>query len=227
MFAIFLSDKMDPFYAIILSFPTLIFSILLLFCALFWLIAILGMIDISFLDLPDVDGDMDSGSDGNSTPDAVAAIILKLGLNGVPLTIVITLISLLGWLISYYLVDFSFGYIANDWFRYALGSVYLVLAIYIAALITAQIIKPLRPLFKKLEQNVEKLVMGQTAVVRTSLVDNSFGEADLDDGGAGLILKVRSTGDQQYHRGDRVVLIEYLKEQNAFRVVSEQEFQGL
>ena len=85
----------------------------------------------------------------------------------------------------------------------------------------------MRPIFKKMEQDVEKLVMGQTAIVRTSRVDNDFGEALLDDGGAGLILKIRSTGSNTHKQGDRVVLIEYLKELNVFRVISEEEFKGL
>ena len=63
-------------------------------------------------------------------------------------------------------------------------------------------------------------------MVRTSRVDNDFGEAVLEDGGAGLILKVRSTGDATFVKGDRVVLLEHLKNENVYRVVSEAEFAG-
>jgi hypothetical protein len=227
MFAILLSSKMDPFYAIILSFPTAIFSVLLVFCLLFWLVAILGMLDISFLDIPDSDLEADMGDEGVSTPDAVAGIILKLGLNGVPLTIIITLIALIGWLLSYYIVHFIFAYVPGGLLHYIAGLFSLIITFYISAIITGKIIKPLRPLFKKMEQDIEKLVMGQTAIVRTSRVDQSFGEASLDDGGAGLILKIRASEGAKYKKGDKVVLIEYLKELNAFRVVSEKEFVGL
>lgn len=226
MFAILLSDKMDPFYQNILSFPTVVFSALLVLCVLFWLVAILGFLDISFLDLSG--GDMDIG-DTASTPDAVTGLILRLGLNGVPLTIIITLIALIGWFICYYIVHFLFGIIPDGVIRYAVGSVVLVVTFYVSALTVAQLIRPLRKHFKGLEQNqdVEKLVLGQTAVVRTSKVDSQFGEAMLDDGGAGLILKVRATGGSEFKKDDRVVLIEYLEEANTFRVVSEQEFKGL
>jgi hypothetical protein len=227
MFAILLSSKMDPFYAIILSFPTAIFSVLLVFCLLFWLVAILGMLDISFLDIPDIDSEADMGDEGASTPDAVAGIILKLGLNGVPLTIIITIIALVGWLLSYYIVHFIFVYVPGGLLHYIAGFFSLAITLYISVIITGKIIKPLRPLFKKMEQDVERLVMGQTAIVRTSRVDQSFGEASLDDGGAGLILKIRASEGAKYKRGDKVVLIEYLKELNAFRVVSEKEFVGL
>ena len=226
MFAIFLSDKMDPFYQNILSFPTAVFSALLILCILFWLVAILGLLDISFLDISGSENGLEV-SDAASVPDAVAGIILKLGLNGVPLTIVITLITLIGWFICYYIVDFLFGIIPDGLIRYALGVPVVLVSFYFAALATAQIIKPLRKNFKGLEQDVEKIVLGQTAIVRTSKVDAGFGEAALDDGGAGLILKVRATGDSTFKKGDRVVLIEYLSEANTFRVVSEEEFKGL
>ncbi len=227
MFAILLSSKMDPFYQNILSFPTIFFSIVLIFCILFWFVAILGFLDISFLDIPEPDFDVSGDTDAPSTPDAVAGIILKLGLNGVPLTVVISLITLFGWFISYYIVHFFYNYIPGGIFYYAVGLVVLFFSLYIAALITSKVIKPLRPLFKKMEQDVEKLVLGQTAIVRTSRVDNEFGEATLDDGGAGLILKVRSSGESRYKTGDKVVLIEYQKDLNVFRVVSEEEFKGL
>jgi hypothetical protein len=227
MFAIFLSSKMDPFYEIILSFPVVIFSVLLILCLLFWLIAILGMLDISLLDVPDIELGSDVGDEGASTPDAVAGIILRFGLNGVPLTVIITLVALIGWFVSYYIVHFIFVYIPEGLFIYIAGLLVLISTLYISVLMTARIIKPLRPFFKKIERDIEKLVMGRTATVRTSRVDESFGEVSLEDGGAGLILKVRSSDGVRYEKGEQVVLIEYLKEINAFRVVSEKEFTGL
>lgn len=229
MFAILFTDQMDGFYQNILSFPTVIFSILLVVCVLFWLVAILGFLDISFLDLPDIDGDLSgsdvsASSDGPSTPDAVAGIILKLGLNGVPLTVVISLITIFSWLISYYSINFVRDIVSSGPLYYIAGLFILFVALYLSALITAKIISPLRPMFKKMEQDIEKQVLGQTAEVRTSRVDTHFGEAILDDGGAGLILKVRAINEEKFTKGDKVVLIEYLKESNAFRVVSEQEF---
>jgi hypothetical protein len=93
-------------------------------------------------------------------------------------------------------------------------------------MITAFIIRPLRPLFKRAQQQTEKYVIGQSAIVRTSVVDNSFGEAILEDGGAGLIFKVRTIGNESFVKGDKVVLLEYIKEKNIYRVVSEEDFSG-
>ena len=227
MFAILLSERMDPFYQNVSSFPTVFFTFFLLLSLCFWLVSVLGLIDIEFLDIAGADLDLGGDIDSDvTTPNAVAGIILKLGLNGVPLSIVISLIALFGWFISYYTVYFFYGYLPEGFMHYVAGVPVLVVSLYVAALVTSVLIRPIRPLFQKMQQHTEKIVLGQVAVVRTSRVDNSFGEVVFNDGGAGLILKVRSSGDDRFRKGDRVVLLEYLKDENVYRVISEEEFSG-
>lgn len=222
MFAIFLSDAMDPFYQNIASFPTVVFTFPLIVCLLYWLVAVLGLVDLDVLDLDVPEGDLDGGSDTGAN--ALAGLLLKLGLTGVPLTIVISFLSLFGWLISYFLVHFGFQWIPGGILQYLAGIPVVIASLYIAVLITAQVIKPLRPFFANMYQETVKHVLGQTAIVRSSRVDAGFGEVLLADGGAGLIFKARTTGDETFAKGDRVVLLEYLEAVNAYRVISEDEF---
>jgi hypothetical protein len=230
MFAILLSDKMDPFYQNIGTFPTLIYTILLVVCVLYWAGAVLGFVDLDFLDF-DLDGlDLD-GADINadsthSTPDVLAGLLLRFGLVGVPVTVSITILTLVGWLLCYYAVHFIFGFIPGSLLKFAGGIAVLFGTLYVSAMVTGVLIKPIRPLFLKATQETIKQVLGQTAIVRTSRVDNDFGEASLDDGGAGLILKVRTTGSDHFSKGDKVVIYEKLSEQNIYRVISEEEFVG-
>lgn len=227
MFAIFLTDGMDPFYQNIASFPTAIFTLVLGVTLLYWLVAVLGLVDIDILDfdIPDLDSDLDINPDsGLSNANVLSGLMLRFGLQGVPVTIIISFMALIGWLICYYLVHFSFAFIPEGILRYLAGLPILLGSIYGAAIITGQVIKPLRPLFQKATQETVKLLLGQTAIVRTSVVDNQFGEATLADGGAGLILKVRALGDAKFSQGDRIVLLEYDKDRNCYHVISEQEF---
>lgn len=219
MFAILLSDKMDPFYQNVSSFPTVFFSFFLLLFMLFWLVAVLGVVEIEALDLPDIDLDSDV-----TAPGAVAGIIMKFGLHGVPITITLSLISLVGWSLSYYLVYFFGAGFSDGLMHYVFGVPVFIVSLYLALRITAVVIKPLKPLFKKMQQSTEKMVLGQAAVVRTSRVDEGFGEAVVEDGGAGLILKVRSFGENKFKKGDRVVLLEYVADKNIYKVISEEEF---
>ncbi len=216
MFAILLTDKMDGFYAIVTSFPTVIFSILLIVAIFYWLVAIFGVVDFDVLDVGDA-GDSGHGVNG------IAGLAMRLGLNGVPLPIIVTLIALIGWFLCYYSVHFIYPFVPGV-FEIIAGAGIFIGASYVSIMLTAQIIKPLRSFFKQADQQVEKTIIGQVAVVRTGRVDKSFGEATVEDGGAGLVVKVRSYKDEDFSRGDRVVLLEYVASENIYKIISESEF---
>lgn len=218
---------MNEFLLTIFSFPTVIYTAVLGIAVLYWVCAAFGLLELEILDahMPDMDGQLHAHAE-HSFAETFAGILLRLGLNGVPVTIVITFIAIVGWFISYYLSYFELVLLGYGWVRFVVGIPILVFSLYLAVLITAQLIKPIRKLFAKTEQFVEKKILGQTAIVRSSKVDAYAGEANFDDGGAGLIVKVRAIGDQQFVRGDRVVLLEYIAETHVYSVISEQEFLG-
>lgn len=229
MFAIFFTKAMDPFYAIVMSFPTIIFTIFVVLSVFYWLLAVLGLIDLDFLHIDFHHGDTDfdlGGSDHLSSLNVLGGILFKFGLNGVPLAIVISLVSIFGWFVSYYAVYFSSPLVPDGFLEFLLGIPILVFSLYVACLITGLIIKPLRPLFKSMSQEVEKEIVGQIATIRTSRADNSFGEAIVEDGGAGLIVKVRAYKDEVFERGDKVALLEYVEDQHVYRIISETEFKN-
>jgi hypothetical protein len=223
VFAILLTEGMNPFYQNITSFPTAIFTFFLVLAAFYWVIAVLGIVstDILDFDLPEAD------TDGNfENASVLAGLMMKFGLYGVPVTIILSLITLFGWMISYYGVYFVFSVIPSGFLEDLAGIPIFIGSLYVAVLITAVIIKPMRSLFKNAFKETIKYVLGQVAVVRTSRVDENFGEAVMQDGGAGLILKVRSEKGVTFSKGDKVVLFEYLKEKNVYRVISQDEFNG-
>ena len=223
MFAILLSKGMDPFYQNISSFPTAIFTFILALCVLYWLLAVFGIVDIDILDIDGIETDFELGSEVG-TANALAGVMLKFGLHGVPVTIIISFLSLFGWLASYYSVHYLSPLVSTGVLYFLFGLLVLIASFLLAALLTSMIVKLLRPFFYKVEQQTIKRVLGQSAVVRTSKVTESFGEAFLNDGGAGLILKVRSSNNQTFVKGDKVVLLEYLANENIYRVISEQDF---
>ncbi|MCY4044700.1 MAG: DUF1449 domain-containing protein [Cellvibrionales bacterium] len=227
MLALLLHESMDPFYQNITSFPTVIYTFVLCIVVLFWLVAILGVVDIDVLDfdVPDADGSLGVNSGhGVETPDVLAGLLLKCKLDGVPTTVSLSILTLFAWLFSYYCVHFFYPFIPDGVIEMLAGIIILFTALYVSVLITAVAIKPLKPLFKKMQQETIKTIVGQTAIVRTPQVTQERGEATLEDGGAGLILKVRSEEGQVFCRGEKVVLLAYDKPSNTYLVVSEGEF---
>ncbi|HCB44708.1 MAG TPA: hypothetical protein DEP56_16605, partial [Pseudomonas sp.] len=109
---------------------------------------------------------------------------------------------------------------------FPLGLVVIVLALAVAVPVTRLVVAPLRPLFRKALGSTTRSLLGQVVVVRSPLVSDRLGEAVMEDGGAGLILRVRADPALGFKRGDRLVLLEYLEAEHAYRVIGEDEFNG-
>lgn len=213
---------MEIFLQTVLSFPTVLFSFMLCLAVIYWAVVAMGMLDVDLLDF-----EADSLLDSAHATEGLAGLLIKFKLNGVPVTLVLTLLTFFGWFLTYFAELYILSHLPLGWLRYPLGLLLAMVALFLAAPISAAICSPLRPLFHKMEATSSQSVLGQTAVVRSGRVTLEHGEAVLENGGAGLILRVRADETQAFKRGDRVVLLEYLQAQHAYRVITEDEFRGL
>ncbi|MBD2795752.1 ubiquinone biosynthesis protein UbiH [Xenorhabdus sp. 18] len=198
-----------------LAFPVIIFSGLLFIILVYWLCAAFGLLDIDILNM-DVDG-FDAPS--------LAGWLTKLGLTGIPVTVIMTLITLIGWPLSYFSMHLMLRFIETDLLRYLLGTITFFAVSFIALLLAAMLLRPLQPKLAKLNRSnsVDNLI-GKVAEIRSPIVTEQRGEALMDNLGASLILQVRAPESDGITRGDRVVLISYDAETHSYTVVSEDEF---
>ncbi|HCH7934482.1 MULTISPECIES: OB-fold-containig protein [Providencia] len=211
---------MSLFFHNSLMFPTVIFSGLLIIVLFYWLCAAFGLLDI---DLFNVDTEFDSGIDATG----FAGWLTKLGLAGVPVTIILTLFTLFGWVITYFSVYGFIRFIDLSLLRYLVGFAVFVITIFISLHLTALCLKPVRN--KLISLNKPKTVrqlIGKYATVRSGTVNEKNGEAILEDGGAGLILQIRAPFTEGIKRGDRVVIISYDADSHSYQVVTEKEFRN-
>lgn len=212
---------MELFLHSALAFPTVLFSFLLCLAVLYWLVAALGILEVDVLD-----GDFAGDGEGLEL-EGLAGLLLRLGLGGVPVTLVLTLLVFFAWFVSYFVELLLLRHLPLGWLRYPLGVALAAVALLPAVPLTGLLCRPLRRLFRKVEAPSARSLLGQVAKVRSGTVSPRFGEADLDDQGAGLILRIRADESAGFQRGDRVVLLQYLEGEHAYRVVSEDEFKGL
>lgn len=227
MFAILFHESLTPFYQTLSSFPTAIWTVLLLFMVFYWVVAVLGLVEIDSLDF-DLPESIEANAEMADMADAsshglLAGLLIRFGLHGVPFAIILSILTVVAWLISYYANFFANKLFPTGLLHYAVGVLIFVLSLCVAAWVTGFAIRPMRKWLAKIPKKTAKTLLGKVATVRTSKVDKAFGEAVLEDGGAGLVLKVRAF-DGEFKLGDKVVLLEYIAEDNAYRVVSEAEF---
>lgn len=203
---------MDAFLSNILSYPTVFFTVFAVFAFLYLLVAALGLAGFD-----DIDVELEG----------LSGLMTTLGLKGVPLSIVVGLVGLFAWFICFLIMALVGMEGSGRWFNLITGTLAIPVSLALAVLATAQVVRPLRPLFRALNASApDKVLLGSTATVRSSRVDETFGEAQLVMDGAELIVKIRADESKQLKKGDKVVLIEHNQEQNLYWVVPANEFNG-
>lgn len=219
---------MELFFQVALSFPTVIYSFLLCVAVVYWCIAAVGLLDIDCLDLPmntDIDLDISDTSHDVSNL-GLAGILIKFGLDGIPLTIILTILFFLGFLFTYFLELFVLRFIPLGFLRIPLGFVIFFVFLFPAAYITGILCRPFRKMIMRTQEPAvtNRSVIGQVAIVRTQSVSRTFGEATYFRDGIELILEIRADHALSLQNGERVVLLKYNPEDQSYDVIREKDF---
>jgi len=188
---------MNAFLDTISSFPTAIWTVLLGVVLLYWIAALAGFVDVDALDL---DSDASFGD--------LSGKLMALGLGAVPFSIVVSLITLIGWLASCLASEYLLSWLP-DLLRYVAGVVVLLLSFAIALPVTAAILRPMRGLFVSHNAVSNPALVGSACKVLTLEVTERFGRAEVATGGAGINIRVRADTPNTLSRGSRAVIVDY------------------
>jgi hypothetical protein len=192
---------MTEFLQALIQMPTAIFSLLLAFVVAYWLLVIVGALD---LDVSDLDVDL---SDASGTADSLAA----LGLKDVPLPVWLSVFVLVGWTLTILGVHFLTSGPLGAWAVFAVAAVLGVVLASVAS-------RPLAPLFKTHPAIEHRALVGRTCTITTLRVDETFGQALVDDGAAGLLVQVRCQESGELERGSQALIFDYNPDEGFFHV---------
>lgn len=185
---------MSDFFTAILAFPTVLFTIPLGVVLLYWLLVLLGGLDLDLFD----DGD---GGDPGGTLDL-------LGLGGVPATFALSVLVFVSWALC--LLGTELLELRDV--HPGVGTGVVALSVALSLPLAALVVKPLRRFFE-LDRAVEHgSLVGKVCTVKTLRVDERYGQAEIADGGAGLLVQVRAQPDLGLKQGDRAIVYEYRDE---------------
>ncbi|MEG0186664.1 MAG: hypothetical protein RR704_24760 [Stenotrophomonas sp.] len=211
---------MNEFLNVALTFPTLPYSVVLAFAVIYWMLAALGVVDDGIAH----DGmDLHLGDDGLH---GISGMFSRLGLGGAPVMLVIALLAFFGWNITFF-VHLHLLQPLPGAGRWLAGSVTAVLALVASVPLSVIVLRPIRRLLLRLRPVAQTSVLGRVGVIASPLVNASTGYANVDDGGAGLILQVRTRDGAVLARGERVVLLDYLADHNHYLVARENDHPAL
>jgi len=191
------------FFATLLIFPAVLPSILLGIVLIYWLLMILGALDIDVIDF-----EFGDGSD---------SFLYVAGIPGVPSTITLSLLIFILWLLCVPATYFLASLLPTGLLQFLAGLLILFVALVIAAQVTVWIVKPWRSFFAEHSHAADRLI-GKTCIITTATVDEDFGQASYEDGGAGLILNVRCSTPNFLKRDARALIIDYDKDTHSYTV---------
>lgn len=233
---------MSEMLAVLLSFPTILFTGLLALSVFYWLFVIIGALDTDALGGAEgaghgmegavkgaLEGAVKGGLEGAA--DAVGHGHAGHGHGDVDLDVEGSDAGILAALrlrdapmtvvISFFAL---FGWLITGLYGltfgvpgWLVGSLLLLGTCVVSLVMTSFAIRPLAPAFKTQGATTNQGLIGKIAEVSTGEVTERFGQATLNAGGAPFILQIRdNTGSLK--RGDKVVLVHWDDASNAFHV---------
>jgi hypothetical protein len=228
---------MTEFLAAILAFPTILFTIPLGVVVGYWLIVMVGAVGVDLLDgdIGDfalgakagaaealeggVKGAMEGGAKAalEGGAKAGASIFEVLGFGGVPVTVSVSFVVFLSWLMSLAFTRparEALGFLPGALVSGGLAALCLAVGLVLAGLA----VRPLRPMFATHQAPRRSELMGRVCVIASGNVDSKFGHATFEDGGAGLLLNVVCDKPNQLTRGEKALILSYDSARDAYEV---------
>jgi hypothetical protein len=215
------------------QFPTVVFTIGLGICLIYWLFVLIGALDI------DLFGDADISGAGKAIGDVAGAgkgigdvagagkaagdhdvdldtggIWGGLGLSRVPITISVSAIFFVCWCISLIAMHYVPDMLGNaSWVQYTMLPATLIVGLPIAGLL----VRPLGGVFELKEGKSNRDYVGHTVTVSTGKVDDNFGQGTVEDGGTVLVIPIRCD-KAGLSRNDKALIIDFDTERQAYVV---------
>lgn len=199
-------------------------TILLIFVGLYWVVFLIGLLDLSFLDFDldkdfsvDIDADVDVDIDVDADADAEgmgkgsggkglsagAAILQFLNLDAVPFMVFLSFFSLFYWAGSV----MGNHYLGNG--ETGLAIAIAAGAIILAALLTKAITQPFKGFFRSLNDAEKPAdLRGRLCTLELGTSGKRLGQANVDINGKHLLVNVRSDTGERIEKGTSCVILE-------------------
>lgn len=200
---------MAGLFSTLVSYPTAIYTALLGVVLLYWLLAIIGIVDLEStgVDL-DLDADTDLHADGTDLS-TIASYVVAFGLDGVPFSIVVSLIVLVSWFLTGMASLYVLPWIPTSFLQVVAGTGVMLGAFVLSVPVTARLVRPMRGLFVTHNARSNHTLVGETCKVLTLEVNETFGRAEVAARGASLNIRIWAATPNTLTKGALARIVEY------------------
>lgn len=201
------------FVGLLTSYPAFLPSVLIGVLLVFWLLAIVGLLDFDSIGPDWLGGGHHHDADAEGLPD----MLLALGLDRLPFSIVISGVAFFWWLLT--MLGGALLLPALPLPLWISGTALLLLALVAAALLASIALRPLKPLFAVHDSSAQQAVVGKPCRILTLTVEENFGQAEVEmGGGTRLKLQVYAPEPNTFARDAQAVVVRFDNERRRYLV---------
>lgn len=199
---------MNEFLHLMFSPQNVLGTFLLCFCVVYWLVVILGVIDLDLFDFDlEIDAELETEVDVSATDGSVAwlnRILIFFNLGKVPFMVWLTFLSFPLWLLLM---------IVNEFFgntTFILGLIFFIPLVIVSAFIAKPLTYPFVKIFSKLDkENKPKDLTGKIGVVILAGREDRKGQIEIDYNGSPIRVYVwPSSKEIKLKRNESVLVIQ-------------------
>jgi hypothetical protein len=208
------------------SFPTAIPTVLLSVLLIYWLLSMIGLVDMG--DAADLDFHVDAGHAAHDVPDlhTLAGYLVALGLGGVPLSVAASVLVFFTWLLTALAHQYLLAWLPGDVLRWAAGAGVLLAAAGLSIPLSARVLKPMRGLFVKHAARSNASLVGLECRIVTGSVDQRFGRAEVAAHGASINIRVWAAVPNTLARNSSAIIVGYDDATQQYEVQATQASSG-
>lgn len=190
------------FLQLLTSYPSLLPSIVIGVLLVFWLLTIAGLLDMDSFGPDWLGGSEDADVSG------LPEMLLALGLDRLPFSIVISGVAFYWWLLTMLATALLLPLVPLP--LWATGTLVLIAALVAAVLAASVSLRPLKPLFVVNENVTRESAIGRRCRILTLSVEDNFGQAEVEMGsGTRLTLQVYAAQPNRLVRDSQAVVLEF------------------
>ncbi|MEM6359517.1 MAG: hypothetical protein AAGA64_04435 [Bacteroidota bacterium] len=205
---------MQEFLDLSFSGVNIIPTVLLFFVLIYWIIVILGVIDVDTLDIDietevelDMDGDLEVDGEG------LSSVLSFFNIGHMPLMIFLSFLAFPMWVLSLWSINFI-G-VENILINSGLLLASFVVSLFIAKFLTT----PIAKFYMKLRLQDEAInPIGKQCKVLLTVKSDSYGQAEIKANGTSILISAITRDGIEIKKGESALVIDYIKDGNHYLI---------
>lgn len=184
---------------------------LLIFVLIYWIIVLLGFVDIDSFDI-DVELDLDSDLPTGGSLGWLNHVLYFFNLGQVPLMLFTSFLAMSMWLLA--IVSTELLVFGSIFLSYVLLIPNFIASLFIAKVFTQPFVKLFSVLENHVDDNTE--VIGKICTVILNTTSEKMGQARVEGNGSVVLLNIKTREGTTLNKGETGLVIDYISEKSYY-----------